>query len=195
MEKEIRYLPINYREQEDNKRHVEGYAALFNEESKDLGGFTEVIDSAAFDGVLEISDVLCFLNHNEDKGLLARATNLQGSLKLQIDDKGLKYSFEAPNTALGDELLEGLKRGDIRNSSFAFIVEKDVFTKKTDGTYLRTILKFKEIADVSPVYKPAYEKTDVAIRSLESYKETESTYIDELINYYEDLKKQFEFIN
>lgn len=193
MEKEVRYLPIEFRE-ETNNRHVEGYAALFNEESKDLGGFTEVIDPAAFDGVLETSDVLCFLNHNEDKGLLARSTNLQGSLNLVKDDKGLKYAFDAPNTALGDELLEGLRRGDIRNSSFAFVVEKDAFSKKPDGTYLRTILKFKEIFDVSPVYKPAYEKTDVAIRSLEGFKETEAGYIDELINYYSELKKQFDFI-
>lgn len=48
--------------------------------------------------------------------------------------------FEAPNTALGDELLEGLKRGDITSSSFAFTVGKDNWEKREDGSYLRTIV-------------------------------------------------------
>ena len=79
------------------------------------------------------------LNHNEDKGVLARSNKGIGSLTLEIDDKGLKYSFDAPNTALGDELLEGLKRGDITASSFAFKVGKDKWDKRSDGSYLRTI--------------------------------------------------------
>ena len=69
-----------------------------------------------------------------------------------MDDTGLKYRFDAPNTALGDELLEGIMRGDISTSSFAFTIESDNWTKKEDGSYLRTITKFKELYDVSPVY-------------------------------------------
>ena len=191
---EIRYLGIEYRLKPDS-RSVSGYACVFNVESKDLGGFTEIIDSAAFDGVLETSDVLCFLNHNEDRGLLARSSNLQGSLMLTVNKIGLQYSFDAPNTSLGDELLEGLRRGDIRSSSFGFKVDKETWTRKPDGGYLRTILKFKEICDVSPVYKPAYDKTDIALRSLSEFKEQDNKYIDELISYYADYKKQFEFLN
>ena len=112
---------------------------MFNSESNDLGGFVEVIDRNALEGVLEKSDVLCLLNHNEDKGVLARWNKGEGSMVLEVDDKGLKYLFEAPNTALGDELLEGLRRGDIVNSSFAFTVGKDNWEKRSDGTYLRTI--------------------------------------------------------
>ena len=54
-------------------RKVEGYAVVFQSESNDLGGFKEVIDSRALDGIIEKSDVLCLLNHNEDKGVLARS--------------------------------------------------------------------------------------------------------------------------
>jgi HK97 family phage prohead protease len=121
-------------------RLVEGYAIVFNSQSQDLGGFTEVIDNSALEGVIERSDVLCLLNHNEDKGVLARCKHGTGSLSIEIDDKGLKYRFEAPNTALGDELLEGLRRGDITNSSFAFTVGKDNWEKREDGSYLRTIV-------------------------------------------------------
>ena len=83
------------------------------------------------------------MDHNKDRGVLARSTNGEGSLKLSIDEKGLKYSFEAPNTALGDEILEGIRRGDIRACSFAFTVAEggDKWEKRANGTYLRTINK------------------------------------------------------
>lgn len=171
-------------------RQVEGYALVFNKESNDLGGFTEVIEPTALENVLEKSDILCLLNHNEDRGVLARSQYGKGSLFLGIDSTGLKYRFEAPNTALGDELLEGLKRGDISTSSFAFTIEKDTWTKK-DGKYLRTINKFKQLFDVSPVYRPAYNDTSVRIdtRGLENFKELEK---QELDSYYNELKKRLE---
>lgn len=135
-----------------DSRMVEGYALVFDSESKDLGGFHEIIDRNALQGVIEKSDVFCLLNHNEDKGVLARSNKGVGSLKLEVDYKGLKYSFEAPKTALGDELLEGIRRGDISTSSFGFVVGDDQWEKRSDGTYLRTIKTIKELFDVSPVY-------------------------------------------
>lgn len=112
----------------------------------------------------------------------------QGSLALYVDEKGLKYSFDAPNTALGDELLEGLKRGDIDSSSFAFAIGEDKWEKRNDGTYLRRILKFKEIYDVSPVYHPAYSATSVNTRGLEELKEKELNKSKLLDIYYQELK-------
>jgi HK97 family phage prohead protease len=109
---------------------VEGYALVFNSESNDLGGFKEIIDSRALEGVIDNSDVLCLLNHNEDKGVLARCNKGNGSLRLTVDERGLKYTFEGPKTALGDELLEGLRRGDITTSSFAFTVSSDSWEKR-----------------------------------------------------------------
>ena len=79
-----------------------------------------------------------------------------------------------PNTPLGDELIESLKRGDISESSFAFTVEDDNWERKEDGSYVRTILKFERLYDVSPVYYPAYEDTSVALRSIEALKEAET---------------------
>lgn len=186
--KELRNFNLEVRA--TSTRQVEGYALVFNKESNDLGGFTEVIEPTALENVLEKSDILCLLNHNEDRGVLARSQYGKGSLSLEIDNTGLKYRFEAPNTALGDELLEGLKRGDISTSSFAFTIEKDTWTKK-DGKYLRTINKFKQLFDVSPVYRPAYNDTSVKIdtRGLENFKELEK---QELDSYYNELKKRLE---
>lgn len=167
-----------------DSRTVEGYALVFGKQSRDLGGFTEVIEPTALEGILEKSDILCLLNHNEDRGILARSKYGTGSLELSIDDTGLKYRFEAPNTALGDELLEGLKRGDISTSSFAFTIDKDTWTKKDDGSYLRTINQFKELFDVSPVYRPAYEDTSVTIsqRCLDKLKELKEQDLKDYFN-------------
>lgn len=171
-------------------RLVSGYALVFESESNDLGGFTEVISKDALQGVLEKSDVLALLNHNEDRGVLARSSYGEGSLVLEIDEIGLKYLFEAPKTALGDELLEGLKRGDIRNSSFAFTVAEDNWEKRNDGTILRTITKIDQLFDVSPVTFPAYNATSVKIanRCLDKVKEFED-YQKELEEYYNNLRE------
>lgn len=154
-------------------RLIEGYALVFDTESQDLGGFRERIAPGALDGVIERSDVLSLYNHSFERGVLARCTRGEGSLELIVDDLGLHYSFDAPRTALGDEVLEGVRRGDIRGSSFAFTVAEDSWEKEADGRYLRTIKRFGELFDVSPVIHPAYEATSVDARGLETLKRSE----------------------
>lgn len=196
-EKEIR--GISYRATVDEEsRHVEGYALLFNVDSKPMwgGDLIERIAPTALDGVLERSDVLCLMNHDERRGVLARWRMGEGSLSLTVDEKGLRYAFDAPNTALGDELVEALRRGDIAESSFAFTVEKDNWERKEDGTYVRTIVQIEQLYDVSPVYYPAYEDTTVALRSLEGIKEMEREEMErrkkeEIDNYITNLKNRF----
>ena len=169
---EIRSFNIELRD-EPESRHIEGYGSVFNERSLDLGGFVEMIAPGAFDGVIERSDVKCYLDHNPEKGILARSRNGKGSLSLVVDEKGLRYEFDAPKTNLGDEVVEGLKRGDYSQSSFAFTVDDEVWTKEADGTYLRTITKIGGLYDVSIVANPAYEGTSVALRSLDAFKAQE----------------------
>lgn len=162
--REIRNLNYELRaSKEINRRRISGYALLFDTESNDLGGFIERIDRASLEDVLERSDVFCLLNHNKERGVLARSKYGNGSLTLEVDEIGLRYSFEAPNTSLGDEVLEGIKRGDITSSSFAFNVDEDIWEELEDGRFLRTIKRFGELFDVSPVYQPAYEETSVQV--------------------------------
>lgn len=151
-------------------RTVSGYAAVFDEDSEVLsdffeGAFIERIEQGAFDGVIEQCDVLALLNHDVGRGVLARSREGVGTLSLSVDERGLRYKFIAPNTALGDELLEGIKRGDINASSFAFEVEEDNWVQ--GEVKKRTIKKIAKIYDVSPVYMPAYKGTQVSARALE----------------------------
>lgn len=153
-----------------DSRTVEGYAVVFNSQSEDLGFYETINPAAITEDVLMRSDVFCLFNHDQDK-VLARSKYGTGSLQLQLDEQGLKYSFTAPNTDLGDELLEYLRRGDIDSSSFAFTVSTDegseVWTTGTDGRQYREILKIDELHDVSPVWNPAYTSTSVSQRTLD----------------------------
>jgi HK97 family phage prohead protease len=146
---------------EDNV--VEGYAVKFGTPSEDMG-FIETIDRRAFDGV-DLSDVRLFLQHDENK-LLARTKS--NTLKLTLDDVGLHFRALLPNTTLGKDTLEMVRRGDLSNCSFGFTVAKDSWSKK-DGVNRRSIDKIKRMFEISLVSIPAYSDTDVALakRSLQ----------------------------
>ena len=160
MEKEVRY--INEVRASHDDRKIEGKAIAFNSISRDLGGFREqIIPEAINEDVINSSDIFFLLNHSNNRGVLARQKNGFGSLKTDIRDDGVYFSFEAPQTSLGDELLEYLRRGDITQCSFAFTVKDDKWERQADNSYVRTILRFDKIFDMSAVFKPAYDATEV----------------------------------
>lgn len=144
-------------------RTIEGYAAV-TESRTDLGWFREEIAWDAFNDA-DMSDVRALFNHDPNQ-ILARTKS--GTLKVEIDDKGLKYSFEAPNTSLGNDLLELVRRGDISQSSFAFTVKEQEWIERQGERELRRITKVDTVFDVSPVTYPAYGDTTVAARSKEA---------------------------
>ena len=85
--KEVRNTTFEIRAIQPDSRTVTGYALVFDTESTGISGFTEIIAPTALDGGLARSDVLCLLNHNEDKGVLARSNKGSVSLTLEIDDR------------------------------------------------------------------------------------------------------------
>lgn len=143
---------------------IEGYAVKFGTESRDLGGFIETVSRDAFDGV-DLSDVRMFMQHDSSK-LLARTAS--GTLELNIDDVGLHFRAHLPNTTLGNDAFEMIKRGDLNQCSFGFTVRKDSWTKGNDIMY-RSIDKVGQLFEISLVAIPAYNDTDVTVatRSLE----------------------------
>ena len=162
-----------------NGRTVSGYAIRFNEDSAFMG-FTERISPSALPAsMLENADIFAYFNHDWSK-VLARTPN---SLKLDLRDDGLYYEFEAPNTQDGNDLLEHIKRGEMYGTSFAFSLPEDgsgeVWTKQEDGTYLREIIMFDALYEISPVYTPAYPTTSVSARCLEYVRNTEEQNMNE----------------
>jgi HK97 family phage prohead protease len=158
-------------------RTIEGYAVVFNTRSQLLPDYSvyrmvqEVIDPEAIDeNLLRSCDIKALLEHDPSR-LLARSYMGQGTLTLTKDDKGFKYSFEAPDTTEGNYAFEMVKRGDLFGSSFAYITDEAIdgnvsYTKDGD-TLIRTVHKIDKLFDVSIVSDPAYLDTSVTARSLD----------------------------
>ena len=170
---ERRYCPIELRNADGQPPRLAGYAAVFDSLSENLGGFREKIAPGAFDQVLN-DDVRALVNH--DPNLILGRT-ISGTLKINLDNRGLFYEIDVPDTAFARDLMESVKRGDVSQSSFAFRVEDDRWDEDDDGRYIRTIKKVKRLYDVSPVTYPAYPDTDVATRSMQSYQQQQKEHV------------------
>lgn len=165
---ERRYIPATLaelRESGDDGPSIEGYAALFNVLSEDLGGFREQIAPGAFSSAITTSDIRALFNHDPNY-VLGRVA--AGTLSVEEDGRGLKMQNTPPDTQWARDLLVSMRRGDVNQMSFGFIVEEDDWEKKDDIVY-RTIKKVAQLFDVSPVTYPAYPDTTVAVRSMDAW--------------------------
>jgi phage head maturation protease len=61
--------------------------------------------------------------------------------------------------------VESIKRGDVDQSSFAFTVDVEQWDE-SGNPVVRTIVKVRELYDVSPVTYPAYPTATSGVRSL-----------------------------
>jgi len=163
MNREIRAgIPAEIRAEADGIR-VEGYAAVFNQETEIGGYFREKIDAGAFSDAIGRDDVVFLINH---EGLpLARTRS--GTLTLAEDDHGLRISTTLdPDDPDVKSVAGKMKRGDLDKMSFAFFPEVQEWDESGDMP-LRTI-KRASLYDVSIVTTPAYDGTEIALRSLEA---------------------------
>ena len=95
-----------------------GYACMFDQVSRDLGGWREIIDPATFIACLaDKTRVMCRAEH--DSRLLLGTTDA-GTLRVTIDKVGVFYEVDLPNTGAGRDTAELAARGDYKFSSFAF---------------------------------------------------------------------------
>ena len=170
------------RVQNSDSRLITGKAICFDSMSENIG-FREIISKGAIDQkLIDSSDIYFTFNHSMDK-VLARWNKGEGSLKIELKDDGVYFSTEAPNTDLGNEVLEYIRRGDANKCSFAFYMsgndEDETWTKTEDGEVLRTINHIAGLCDVSVVFNPAYDETTVSARSLEKLNELREKKDDE----------------
>jgi HK97 family phage prohead protease len=148
------------------KTYVVGYAAKFGMDSVLLGDFVERIAPTAFDILKEGKDLSGkpiqtrgLFNHDPNH-LLGRYPS---TMKLSVDEKGLRYEILLPETR--KDIAEMVRRGDLRGSSFSFIVAESGGEKwhYEKGQSIRTVLKIKTLVDCGPVTYPAYDSSSCAI--------------------------------
>jgi hypothetical protein len=159
-------------DEETGTRTLVGYGAVFGKLSQDLGGFREVIEPAAFNRTVQNNkDILVTMNHNVDQ-LLGRSG--AGTARISVDEVGVRYEVDLPDTATGRTVEVLASRGDLFGSSFTFSVPDKGATveKDEDGRKLRRLHEVR-LYELGPVVSPAYLDTTVALRSIESYVDTE----------------------
>lgn len=177
---------------EITENNISGRAIVFNSESQFMGFYETISPEAVTQELIDRSNILCLFNHETSK-VLARSRYGKGSLKLELRSDGLYYKFSVPNTQLGKDLVEYLKRGEIFGSSFGFTLPNDgsgdIVTRDKDNVLHRTITKIDKLWDVSPCFEPAYLATTCSQRMLELLNENKSEDIrmnEEKINQLEE---------
>jgi HK97 family phage prohead protease len=168
---------VEVRSESEDSKQIVGYGAVFESRSEDLGGFVEIIERGAFDDVLN-DDVRALFNHDNN---IILGRSMSGTLKLSVDDVGLRYEIDPPDTQMvRDMVLEPMRRGDVTQSSFGFYVGEDDWQEDRNGVVTRSIKSVDRLMDVSPVTYAAYPDTEVALRKLNAFTDKSSKFAAEL---------------
>lgn len=174
---------VRLRAAEDGKesRTIEGYAILFDTPSAVLydDGNEEIREIISPEAVtpklIRESDILFTMFHDKQV-LLARSKKGKGTLETEVTDKGVRFRFDAPNTADGDKAIELVRQGIIDGCSFAFTTKYSdpkhvaVETKTVEGKKITvcTVRKIVGLYDMTLTPTPAYPATSVSARDIKS---------------------------
>lgn len=139
---------------------IEGYFSVFNSIYELWPGATESVAPGAFSETLG-DDIRALVNHNDT---LVLGRNKAGTLELREDSHGLWGKIKVnPNDSDAMNLYERVKRGDVNQCSFGFMIESEETEFREDGSIHWTIRKVK-LFEVSVCTFPAYESTEVSAR-------------------------------
>lgn len=163
---ENRLSNVEFKEENENKMVLEGYALVFNEDTligDEENGFIECIDRNALNEA-NMTDVPMKYNHNDSHLIIARTRNK--SLTLTVDEKGLKVRAELIDTESNKDIYKMVRAGLLDKMSFAFTVSSQKIDRSGDIPK-RTITGIDRLYDVSVVDLPAYDQTSIVVgRSL-----------------------------
>ena len=158
---------LEIREEQDDKKIVEGYATTFGTEYRLWGDSTfevrESIDARAFDQT-DMTDVI--MQYDHEGRVFARRSN--GTLEVHPDEHGLHIRADLGGTELGRQLYEEIRGGYTDKMSFGFTVSKQERTEEmVDGKTIvhRKITGIGKLYDVSAVSLPANDATEISARN------------------------------
>ena len=153
---EQRTIDVDVESLDARGRTVHGYAALYNTLSEDLGGYREKLAPGAFKAVVD-SDVRALLNHSANE-VLGRTKS--GTLRLFDEERGLRFELDLPDSPLGQNVREAVRRRDLDGASFRFEVGDEEWQDD-----VRTIVTVKALRDVTLATYPAYPAASVELRT------------------------------
>jgi HK97 family phage prohead protease len=143
---------------------LQGYAAVYNVASQDLGGFVETVDARAFDRSLAKPDGIVALYDHDRRAILGRVG--AGTLKLSSDTRGLAFEIALPSTSVGKDLQVLVERGDVAGASFAFTTPKGGDRWDFSAPIAKRTLLDVDLREITVTASPAYLETSVAARAM-----------------------------
>lgn len=162
---------VNIRDGEGDKKLLDFYAAVFNQQSKLIrdwdGTYYEQMASRCFDDVLRDAKLNCLATVDHDRQKMLGRTKSK-TLMLSTDEYGLNAIVDIPDTQLGKDTTVQVERGDYFECSFIFTADpKDITWDRSGDIPIRTINKVSGLYDVSIVIDGAYANTAVTARAAE----------------------------
>ena len=159
--RQVRSIASQFETREaDGELSIEGYFSVFNSIYELWPGATESVAPGAFAETLG-NDIRALVNHDST---LVLGRNKAGTLELREDSHGLWGKVKVnPNDGDAMNLYERVKRGDVDQCSFGFMIEDEETEFRDDGSIHWTIRKVN-LFEVSVVTFPAYEETSVSAR-------------------------------
>ena len=178
IERRMVSAPVEIETREDGTiGSIHGYAIVYNKDSEDMG-FIERVAPGASKKALGRSDIRGLKNHDPSLIFARQGVNL----KLTEDKKGLRYDATPIDTRNFKEIAEEVRTGLLTGQSFGFTILADEWKDLDTDHPKRTITEIGEIFDVGPVTFPAYQDTDVGLRSLKDAREAAKDIPDEKIS-------------
>ena len=155
-------------EGEEKQEYVDGLGVVYDREVEVWHKYYEKIRAGAFTKCLSKAgvEVKSYFNHNQNYVLSTTRSNPR--LVLEDTADGLIFRSPIPNTTYGRDLVENLRRKNVRGASFSFTVPKggDIVTRDENDCYHREIIE-AVIYEIGPVTNPAYHQTKANVRSAE----------------------------
>lgn len=179
-------LRVRESEGDAPSRTITGYAILFDTPSEPLWSDDEsearevIAPEAVTKELLDGSDIK-FTMYHDRQILLGRSNRGSGTLEYFIDEKGVGFILELPNSPNGDEALELVSRGDISGCSFAFSTQyynRDFVDRESKSVGGRVEITYR-VKAITGVYDftlaadPAYPATSVEARELRELERSE----------------------
>ena len=150
-------------------RRISGYAIVFDSlsrpmvDSKGTVYYEKISRDAISQELIAASDITMNIDH-DDSRLLARWKQGEGTLNIELREDGVFFSFVAPDTVLGDEVLYNVRNGNYFECSFAAgVSDDDIIQYREGGQYIEEIRNIKALYDLSIVVRAVYTDTSVQI--------------------------------
>jgi len=163
-EHDVLSFPVELRNagEGEEERKIVGRPAIFNQLSRNLGGFRERILPGAFTKTLQESNAKALWNHDKNYVL---GSMRSGTLSITEDIEGLSFEAMPPDTQWARDFMQSVERGDVDQMSFRFRAVRDRWTKDEENNLIRELVEV-QLIEVSPVTFPAYPQTSVDLREM-----------------------------